>query len=279
MRPRSASWRNLLRLSVYRSLSSRLPRPPRSVPACWPPPPPLRRGTAAAAAQADNTLTAQEKAAGWRLLFDGSTTKGWRNAHADKFPDKGWVVKDGMLSVVESGGAESAHGGDIVTIDEYGDFELKVDVKLTKGANSGIKYFVTEKLGTPGRGSAIGLEFQLLDDAVHPDAKAGRDGNRTFGSLYDLIAAPATKPVKPIGEWNTAHIVSKGTKVEHWLNGTKLIEFDRASESFKKLVAISKYKEYVGFGQAKSGHLLLQDHGNTVYFRNIKVKGTALPNT
>ena len=233
----------------------------------------------AVVAAADNTLTAQELAAGWRLLFDGTSTKGWRNAHADTFPSKGWLVKDGILSVVESGGAEAAHGGDIVTLEEYGDFELKVDVKLTKGANSGIKYFVTEKLGTPGRGSAIGLEFQLLDDEMHPDAKMGRDGNRTFASLYDLMAAPATKPVKPVGEWNTAHIVSKGTKVEHWLNGAKVLEFDRASDAFKKLVAISKYKDYVGFGQAKSGHLLLQDHGNTVYFRNIKVKGAALPNT
>ena len=232
-----------------------------------------------AAAKADNTLTAQEQAAGWRLLFDGTSTKGWRNAHGDSFPSKGWQAKDGLLTVLESGGKEAAHGGDIVTLDEYGDFEFKADVKLTKGANSGIKYFVTEKLGTPGRGSAIGLEFQLLDDAVHPDAKAGREGNRTFGSLYDLIAAPASKPVKPIGEWNTVHIVSKGTKVEHWLNGTKLLEFDRASDAFKKLVAMSKYKDYAGFGQAKSGHILLQDHGNTVSFRNIKVKGTALPNT
>lgn len=235
-------------------------------------------GTAVLAA-ADNTLTAAEQAAGWKLLFDGSTTKGWRNAHADTFPSKGWEVKDGLLTVLESGGGEAAHGGDIVTVDEYADFELKVDVRLTKGANSGIKYFVTEKLGTPGRGSAIGLEFQLLDDQEHPDAKMGRAGNRTFGSLYDLIAAPAVKPVKPIGEWNTAHIVSKGTKVEHWLNGTKLLEFDRASDAFKKLVAISKYKDYVGFGQARSGHILLQDHGNAVSFRNIKIKGQALPNT
>jgi hypothetical protein len=239
--------------------------------------PMARHGAQAVAA--DNTLSAPEKAAGWRLLFDGTTTKGWRNAHADTFPGKGWLVKDGLLSVVESGGGEAAHGGDIVTLDEYGDFELKVDVKLTKGANSGIKYFVTEKLGTPGRGSAIGLEYQLLDDAVHPDAKAGREGNRTFASLYDLMAAPASKPVKAVGEWNTVHIVSKGTKVEHWLNGTKVLEFDRASEAFAKLVAISKYKDFSGFGQAKSGHLLLQDHGNTVHFRNIKVKGTALPNT
>ncbi len=233
----------------------------------------------AVAQPAANTLTAEEKAAGWRLLFDGTTTKGWRNAHGDTFPDKGWVVKDGVLTVLESGGGEAANGGDIVTLDEYGDFELQLDVKLTKGANSGIKYFVTEKLGTPGRGSAIGLEFQLLDDAEHPDAKMGRDGNRTFGSLYDLIAAPAQKPVKPVGEWNTVRVVSKGTKVEHWLNGTKLLEFDRASEAFKKLVASSKYKDFDGFGQAKSGHLLLQDHGNTVYFRNVKVKGAALPNT
>jgi len=226
-----------------------------------------------------NTLTPQEQAEGWKLLFDGKTTTGWRNAHAQGFPEKGWLVKDGILSVVESGGAEAAHGGDIVTVDEFGDFEWKLDAQLTKGANSGVKYFVTEKLGTPGRGSAIGLEYQLLDDAQHPDAKMGRGGNRTFGSLYDLIAAPASRPVKAIGEWNSVHIISKGTKVEHWLNGTKLLEFDRASADFKKLVAVSKYKDFKGFGEAKSGHLLIQDHGNTVAFRNIKVKGAALPNT
>lgn len=226
-----------------------------------------------------NTLTPAEQADGWRLLFDGTTTNGWRNAHGDTFPEKGWEIRDGALVVLESGGGEAEHGGDIVTVDEYGDFEFKVDFKLTPGANSGIKYFVTEKLGTPGRGSAIGLEFQLLDDSTHPDAKMGRDGNRRLGSLYDMIAAPADTPFKGIGEWNTAHIISKGRKVEHWLNGTKLLEFERGSEAFRKLVDISKYKVYPGFGEAESGHILLQDHGNTVQFRNIMIKGTPVPNT
>lgn len=233
----------------------------------------------AAAQSLDNALTPQEQAEGWRLLFDGKTTSGWRNAHAETFPDKGWEVRDGALVVLESGGGEAAHGGDIVTVDEYGDFEFKVDFKLTPGANSGIKYFVTEKVGTPGRGSAIGLEYQLLDDSSHPDANMGREGNRRLGSLYDLIAAPAQKPFKGIGEWNTAHIVSKGRTVEHWLNGTKLLEFERGSEAFRKLVEISKYNVYPGFGEAESGHILLQDHGNTVHFRNIKIKGPAIPNT
>lgn len=227
----------------------------------------------------DNVLTPQEQADGWRLLFDGRTTTGWRNAHAESFPEKGWEVRDGALYVLESGGGEAAHGGDIVTVDEYGDFEFKVDFKLSPGANSGIKYFVTEKVGTPGRGSAIGLEYQLLDDSAHPDANMGRDGNRRLGGLYDLIAPPAQKPFKGIGEWNTAHIVSKGRTVEHWLNGTRLLEFERGSDAFRKLVEVSKYKIYPGFGEAASGHLLLQDHGNTVQFRNIKIRGQAIPNT
>jgi len=226
-----------------------------------------------------NTLTPAEQADGWRLLFDGQTTTGWRNAHAETFPEKGWEVRDGALVVLESGGGEAEHGGDIVTVDEYGDFELKVDFKLSEGANSGIKYFVTEKVGTPGRGSAIGLEYQLLDDDRHPDAKMGIGGNRTVGSLYDLIAAPTERPIKPVGEWNTAHIVSRGRMVEHWLNGTKLLEFERGSDAFRTLVAGSKYKIYPGFGEAKSGHILLQDHGNTVQFRNVKIKGAAIPNT
>jgi len=230
----------------------------------------------ASAAQADQAvtrLTPQEQSEGWRLQFDGPTTTGWRNAHGDTFPEKGWEIRDGELIVLESGGGEAAHGGDIVTVDQYADFDFQVDFKLSAGANSGIKYNVTEKLGTPGRGSAIGLEYQLLDDSKHPDANQGAAGTRKLGALYDLMPVPDDKPFNGIGEWNTARIVSRGQQVEHWLNGVKILEYERGSEDFRRRVAESKYKVYPGFGEAASGHILLQDHGNTVSFRNIRIKG------
>ena len=217
-----------------------------------------------------NTLTKKEIKEGWNLLFDGKTSNGWRGVFKDKFPEKGWQIKDGILTVLSSTGAESANGGDIVTIDEYSNFELKVDFKITPGANSGIKYFVTESEGAH-QGSALGLEYQILDDERHPDAKLGRDGDRTIASLYDLIPAQNKKP-NPIGEWNHAKIISNGKHVEHWLNDTKVVEYERGSESFMKLIAISKYKDKQGFGLAEKGHILLQDHGNEVSFRNIKIK-------
>ncbi|MES2733069.1 MAG: DUF1080 domain-containing protein [Bacteroidota bacterium] len=224
---------------------------------------------------ADNTLTAQEKKEGWQLLFDGKTTKGWRGAYKTTFPDSGWVVKDGILSVVSSGGKESRHGGDIVTEGEYDDFELTADFRLTEGANSGIKYFVVEQQPKPA-GSAFGLEFQVLDDDKHPDAKLGKNGNRTIGSLYDLIPAK-DKKVNPIGQWNHARIVSRGKHVEHWLNGKKVLEYERGSQEFRQLVAGSKYAapEYNNngrFGEASKGRLLLQDHGDAVSYKNIKVR-------
>jgi len=220
---------------------------------------------------APNTLTDAEHAEGWQLLFDGRTTWGWRSAKGEEFPKEGWEIKDGALSVVETGGAESRAGGDIVTEATYAAFDLKVEFRLTPGANSGIKYYVDTELNK-AEGSAIGLEFQLLDDAVHPDAKAGRDGNRTIASLYDLIPAAAGKRVKPIGEWNEARVVSDGRHVEHWLNGAKVLEFERGSEEFRKLVAISKYKVWPAFGESPRGPILLQDHGNRVSFRNVKVR-------
>ena len=232
----------------------------------------LGLATALSAAEpSPNTLTATEKQQGWKLLWDGQTTKGWRAAKGTEFPKQGWEVKDGVLSVLETGGAESRAGGDIVTEAEFAAFELRLDFRLTPGANSGIKYYVDTDLNKAA-GSAIGLEYQLLDDARHPDAKMGRDGNRTLASLYDLIPAAATKPAKPIGEWNEARIVSDGRHVEHWLNGVKVLEYERGSEAFRKLVAASKYKVWPAFGERAKGPILLQDHGNRVSFRSVRIR-------
>ncbi|MEX0360577.1 MAG: DUF1080 domain-containing protein [Allomuricauda sp.] len=219
-----------------------------------------------------NQLTHQERQSGWQMLWDGKSTKGWRGARLDEFPEQGWAIENGVLSVLASGGAESTAGGDIVTVDTYGDFELKVDFKLTEGANSGIKYYVDTDLNK-GPGSSIGLEYQILDDARHPDAKLGNhQGSRTLASLYDLIQADPNKPVNPIGEWNTAHIISKNNQVEHRLNGVKVLEYERKSDDYRKLVSESKYEKWPNFGEAEKGHILLQDHGDLVSFRNIKIK-------
>ncbi len=225
-------------------------------------------------ANAQNTLTAKEKKEGWKLLFDGKDSKGWRSAKADTFPksSKGWIIKDGTMTIQATNGAESQNAGDIVTVAEYGPaFELAFDFKLTRGANSGVKYFVTLKENSGA--SAIGLEYQVLDDEVHPDAKLGRDGNRTLASLYDLKTSNKTGATKPIGEWNSGRvIVYPNNHVEHWLNGKKVLEYERGSEEFRKLVQMSKHKIWKDFGEAKQGHILLQDHGNEVSFRNIKIK-------
>ncbi|MDH7598278.1 MAG: DUF1080 domain-containing protein [Sedimentisphaerales bacterium] len=229
--------------------------------------------------QVPNSLTLGEIQAGWRLLWDGVSTKGWRSARAEGFPEKGWQIEDGVLKVLGSGGAEAAAGGDIITVDRYSNFELLVDFRLTPGANSGIKYMVQPNLdpvtGTgvkAATGSAIGLEFQLLDDQLHPDAKLGRDGNRTLGSLYDLLPASSSKKPNPIGQWNTARILVKGDHVEHWLNGQKILEYDRASGQFAQAVAQSKFRNIPGFGRWQDGHILLQEHGDEVWFRNIKIR-------
>lgn len=218
----------------------------------------------------DNTLSKEEINQGWKLLFNGKDSNGWRGAKLDSFPEKGWVIEDGILKVMPSGGAESTNGGDIVTDKTYKDFILSVDFKITEGANSGIKYFVDPTLNK-GAGSAIGCEFQILDDLRHPDAKLGVKGNRKLGSLYDLIPAPDVKPFD-INEFNTAVVIVKGNHVEHWLNGEKLLEYDRDNRMFNALVAYSKYRDWPNFGNLKEGYILLQDHGDEVWYKNVKIK-------
>ncbi|OJV90817.1 MAG: hypothetical protein BGO34_21090 [Bacteroidia bacterium 44-10] len=216
-----------------------------------------------------NTISEREAAEGWKLLWDGKTTNGWRGAKLDNFPEKGWSIDNGILKVHKSDGGESTNGGDIVTTRPYKNFILKVDFKITEGANSGVKYFVDTNLNK-GEGSAIGCEFQILDDKRHPDAKLGVAGNRTLGSLYDLIPAPADKPFRS-GFFNTAMVVVKGNHVEHWLNGVKIIEYERNNQMWGALVNYSKYKDWPNFGNAEEGLLLLQDHGDEVWFQNIKI--------
>ncbi len=218
----------------------------------------------------DNTLSKEEIKQGWKLLFNGKDSSGWRGAKLDGFPEKGWVIEDGILKVLRADGGESTNGGDIVTTDTYKDFILSVDFKITEGANSGIKYFVDPTLNK-GEGSAIGCEFQILDDLRHPDAKLGVKGNRKLGSLYDLIPAPDDKPFD-MNKFNTAVVIVKGNHVEHWLNGEKLLEYDRDNQMFNALVAYSKYRDWPNFGNYKKGYILLQDHGDEVWFKNVKIK-------
>jgi hypothetical protein len=221
-----------------------------------------------------NNLSNAEKQQGFKLLFDGKTTNGWKSANAESFPAQGWEVKDNNLTVLASGGPGSKRGGDIVTTEKFKAFELRFDFNMSEGANSGIKYF------TGNNGPSIGLEYQILDDAKHPDASQGAAGNRTLGSLYDLI--PAEKEgrfVNKPGDWNRgAIVVYPDNRVEHWLNGRKVLEFVRGNNIYRALVARSKYVGFEGFGMAEETPILLQDHNDLVHFRNIKNQGIKINN-
>ncbi len=196
---------------------------------------------------------------------------------SDAFPKQGWAIEDGVLKSLNSHQDSTKKGGDISTNEVFSNFELELDFMVTTGANSGLKYFVVED-SKKKSSAALGPEFQILDDKVHPDAKEGVNGNRTTGSLYDLISAENLsegmndKRLKAPGHWNRLRIVSKDGHVEHWLNNLKVVEYDRFSQVFRNLVTKSKYSKNLDFGQAASGHIVLQDHHDEVHFRSIKIR-------
>ncbi|MCK7531268.1 MAG: DUF1080 domain-containing protein [Marinilabiliales bacterium] len=203
------------------------------------------------------------------VLFDGKSTNAWKDTKSDRFPDNGWVVKDGVLTVLAK--TDNQEGGhDIVTREQFSGFELELEVRLSEGANSGIKYLVTNTY--PGsEGQYLGLEYQLIDNEKHPDALLGRNGNRKMAALYDILPARENIKINPPGEWNKVKIIVDGNRVEHWLNGEKVIEYDRSLDCFKELVRISKYNKLENFGGQEQGHILLQGHGNEVSFRDIRI--------
>jgi hypothetical protein len=212
--------------------------------------------------QTDNTLSSKEVKAGWILLFDGVSTNGWTNTRGQVAPSDGWEIKDGCINTVLGG-----RGRDIITENEYSDFELLVDYKITLGCNSGVKYFFT----TYENGGDLGCEFQILDDINGADNK---EADHLCGSFYDVLPPDESKKkVNPPGEWNTIRVVAKGRNVEHWLNGVKILEYTRGDKVFTDAVSDSKFNKTVpAFGMVEKGHVLLQYHGGLVSFKNIKIK-------
>jgi hypothetical protein len=216
--------------------------------------------TALPAAAQPNVLTSEEKADGWRLLFDGKTLNGWVAIGKTAPPEKGWVVEDGNLKHVAKGG-----GGDIVTAEMFEDFELYWEWKVAPAANGGLKY----NLPDPKKG--LGCEYQLMDDQGHPDGQRGGRLHQT-GGLYDVLEPlPAAKP-KPVGEWNTSRILVKGNHVEHWLNDVKSADFEFGSDALKAAIAKSKFKNAQGWGIKTKSPILLQDHGDEIALRSIRIR-------
>lgn len=224
-----------------------------------------------------NALTQAEEEAGWTLLFDGESFANWTGLGRDTIPKGHWTIEDGALRKIDSGDVPKAddgqplEGGDIRTEDTYRNFEFKLEWKASKGGNSGIKYNVSDSLSTAHEPSyaALGFEYQLLDDERHPDAEAP---NHRAAALYDLIAPNDQKALNPVGEWNEARIVFQGSRGEHWLNGAKVVEFDLTTARFDSLFAESKYVDIDGFRTRRAGHIVLQDHGDDFWFRNIKIR-------
>jgi len=226
---------------------------------------------------APNTLTAAEQAAGWRLLFDGKTLNGWRGLGYDSVPTAHWRVVDGAIEKIPSGkvakiaDGQPANGGDLMTTDTFRDFELSFQWKVAPGANSGVKYNVSEELSLAhaSNHAALGFEYQVLDDSLSDDNKIP---SHLAGSLYDLIPPNGAKRLAPVGEWNTSRIVFQGKHGEHWLNGAKVVEFYLGTPRMDSLLAKSKYRTIPGFADRRAGHIILQDHNDETYYRDIKIR-------
>jgi len=219
----------------------------------------------------NNSLTEQEQAEGWIMMFDGKTSAGWRGYSKAAFPDSGWSVDSGALRCIGSGHGEAGgKGGDIIYDRKFKDFNLKLEWKISTGGNSGIFYLGQEIPNEPVWKSAP--EMQVLDNIVHPDAKLGKDGNRMAGSLYDLIPA-VPQNAKPVGEWNQAEILVYQGTVVHFQNGEKVLEYHIGTPDWDKMIKASKFKDFPEFGKYIDGFIALQDHGNDVWYRNIKIKG------
>ena len=234
-------------------------------------------GQTAAAPPLNNVLTSEEKAQGWVLLFEGKTLSGWRGLGRDQVPEKHWVVEDGAIKKVPSrnvplqADGQPLEGGDLMTSAVFEDFELAFDWKISPGGNSGVKYNVSEEMSVaqaPNH-AALGFEYQVLDDDLHPDAKNG--SNRTAAALYDLVG-PEKRRLRPVGEFNSARIVFRGGHGEHWLNGVKVLEYDLGTPRMNGLLAKSKYKDIPHFADKRRGHIVLQDHTDAVWFRNLKIR-------
>jgi len=227
-------------------------------------------------------LTSKERGDGWRLLFDGKTFAGWRGLGRDTVPTVHWTIENGAIKKIASGkvpvqaDGQPLEGGDLMTVDTFGDFELAWEWKVTPGANSGLKYNVSEEISTSiaPRYAAKGFEYQILDDDRHEDGKLP---THRSGALYDLLAPNGAKKLHPVGEWNSSRLVFRGKHGEHWLNGAKIVEYDLGTPRLDSAIAASKYKDWSWFGERRKGHIVLQDHGDEVYFRNIKIRELKSP--